>query len=107
MFYIYLRGLNYPNAFSNFRKRSCRGQARKRYKRENYYATYRRQLLRKKIVQRRLRPAWVSAKSGPEVVKKFMLNSAEHEILNVYTYRNIKSSLFSGSYKPRMLFSCL
>ena len=35
----------------------------------------------------------------------FMLNSAEHEILNAHKYKNIKEfSFFSGSDKPRMLF---
>ena len=28
--------------------------------------------------------------SGPEVIKKFMLNSAAHEILNARKYKNIK-----------------
>ena len=32
-----------------------------------------------------------SAQSGPEVIKN-MLNSAEHEILNVHKYENIKNS---------------
>ena len=27
------------------------------------------------------------ASSGPEVIKKFMLNSAEHEILNAHEYK--------------------
>ena len=33
-----------------------------------------------------------SLDSGPEVIKKFILNSAEHEILKVlkYMYKNIK-----------------
>ena len=35
----------------------------------------------------------------------FMLNSAEHEILNARKYKNIKKlSIFSGSEKPRVLF---
>ena len=35
----------------------------------------------------------------------FVLNSAEHEILNAHTYKNIKKfSFFSGLDKPRMLF---
>ena len=34
----------------------------------------------------------------------FMLNSVEHEILNAYTYKNIKKFSFLGSNKPRMLF---
>ena len=34
-----------------------------------------------------------------------MLNSVEHEILNVHKYKNIiKKSAFLGSDKPRMLF---
>ena len=34
-----------------------------------------------------------------------MLNSVEHEILNVHKYKNIKQfSSFLGSDKPRMLF---
>ena len=37
----------------------------------------------------------------------FMLSSVEHEILNAHKYKNIKKiQLFSGSDKPRMLFSC-
>ena len=40
--------------------------------------------------------------------KLFMLNSAEHEILNAYKYKNIKKfSLFLGSDKHRMLFFLL
>ena len=31
--------------------------------------------------------------SGPEVVKKFMLNSAEHEIYNAHIYKNIKKKI--------------
>ena len=38
----------------------------------------------------------------------FMLNSAEHEILNAYKYENIKKfSIFSGSEKSRMLLFLL
>ena len=38
----------------------------------------------------------------------FVLNSAEHEILNAHKYKNIKKfSFFSGSDKPRMLFFLL
>ena len=40
---------------------------------------------------------------GSEVIKKFILNSAEHEILNAHKYKNI-NKVFSGSDKPRMLF---
>ena len=37
----------------------------------------------------------------------FMLNSAEHEILNAYKYKRYQEmQLFSDSEKPRMLFSC-
>ena len=38
----------------------------------------------------------------------FMLNSAEQEILNAHKSKrkHIKKSSFSGSDKPRMLFSC-
>ena len=38
--------------------------------------------------------------------KIFVLNSAEHEILNAHKYENIKKfrGFFSGSYEPRMLF---
>ena len=44
----------------------------------------------------------------PRSLKFSMLNSAEHEILNAHKYINIKHfSIFSGSYKPRMLFSPL
>ena len=31
---------------------------------------------------------------GPEVIKHFMLNSAEHEIVNAQKYNNIKNSTF-------------
>ena len=38
----------------------------------------------------------------------FMLNSAEHEILNYHKHKNIKKfSLLSVSLKPRMLFFLL
>ena len=49
---------------------------------------------------------WSQAdKTGPEVIKLFMLNSVEHEILNTYKYKNIKKfSFFLGSYKSRRLF---
>ena len=39
--------------------------------------------------------------------KKFMLNSAEHEIFDAHDYRNIKKSAFSGSDMPKMLFFLL
>ena len=32
--------------------------------------------------------------SGPKVIKFFMLNSAEHEILNAHKYKNIKKFSF-------------
>ena len=39
---------------------------------------------------------------GPEVIKKIMLNSAEHEILNAHKYKNIKKfSLFSQAQIQR------
>ena len=38
----------------------------------------------------------------------FMLNSAEHEILDAHKYKNIKKfSIFSSSDKPRMPFFLL
>ena len=44
-------------------------------------------------------------KSGPEVIKNFMLNSVEHEILNAHRYKYIKKlNFFSGSGKTIMLF---
>ena len=33
-------------------------------------------------------------RSGPEVIFFFMLNSAEHEILNAHKYKNIKKFSF-------------
>ena len=46
--------------------------------------------------------------TGPEVIKLFMLNSVEHEILNAHKYKNIKKfSFFPDSDKPRMLFFLL
>ena len=38
--------------------------------------------------------------------KTFMLSSAEYEISNAHKYKNIKI-FFSGSDKPKMLFSLL
>ena len=32
--------------------------------------------------------------SGPEIIKKFMLSSDEHENLNAYKYENIKNFFF-------------
>ena len=47
-------------------------------------------------------------KPGPDVVKYFRLNSAEHEILNAHKYKNIKKyQHFSGSDKSKMLFCLL
>ena len=47
----------------------------------------------------------LNQKTGLEVIKKFMHNSAEHGTLNAHKYENIKKfSIFSGSDKPRMLF---
>ena len=49
--------------------------------------------------------------SGLEVIKMFfLLNSAEHEILNGHRYKNTKKFsvvFFSGSCKPRILFFML
>ena len=43
--------------------------------------------------------------SDLEVIKKIMLNSAEHEISNTHRCKNIKKfSIFSCLYKPRMIF---
>ena len=37
----------------------------------------------------------------------FMLSSAEHEILNVYKYKNIKKlSIFQAQISPECYFSC-
>ena len=45
--------------------------------------------------------------SGPEVLKNFMLNSAEHEISNGHKYKKYQEiQLSAGSDKPRMLFPC-
>ena len=33
-------------------------------------------------------------KTRPEVIKKFMLNTAEHEILNAHQYKNIEKCRF-------------
>ena len=45
---------------------------------------------------------------SPEVIKNFMLNSTEHDILDAHKYKNIKKlSFFSGSYKPITLFFLL
>ena len=46
---------------------------------------------------------------GPKILKIiFMLNLAEHEILNACKYKNVqKFTFFSGSYKPRLLFFLL
>ena len=39
-----------------------------------------------------------SVDPGSEVIKKYMLSSAEHEILNAHKYKNIKKFGFLGSY---------
>ena len=56
-----------------------------------------------------IRPHTLEFQPRPEVIKKFfMLNSAEHEILNAHKSKNIKKfSIFSGSNKHRMLFFLL
>ena len=36
----------------------------------------------------------------------FMLNSEEHKVLIAHKNEKIKNQHFSGSDKPRMLFSC-
>ena len=41
---------------------------------------------------------------GCEVIKKVMLNSAEHEILMFISIKISRNSAFLGSGKPRMLF---
>ena len=49
-------------------------------------------------------------RSGPEAIKIFMLNSAEHEILNAHKYKNAKTkkfSVISASDKLRMQFFLL
>ena len=45
---------------------------------------------------------------APRLCSFFMLDSAEHEILNAHKYKNIKKcSFFSGLDKPRMVFFSL
>ena len=45
---------------------------------------------------------------GPEVIKKLISNSAEHEILNAHKYKKYhKIQLYAVSDKPRMLFFLL
>ena len=44
-----------------------------------------------------------TSETGPEVIKKFMLNSAEHEILNDYKYKNIKKF---GSFQAQISLEC-
>ena len=44
---------------------------------------------------------------GSEIINFFMLNSAEHEILNAHKYKIPRSSAFLGSDKHRMLFFLL
>ena len=44
---------------------------------------------------------------GPEVIKKFMLNSAEHESLNAHKYKNIKKfSIFQAQISLECYLSC-
>ena len=50
-------------------------------------------ILRLKVVASGIRP-------GPEVIKPFMLNSAEHEILNAHKYKNTKKFSFFQAQKP-------
>ena len=46
--------------------------------------------------------------SSPKVIKNFMLNSAEHEILNANSKKKIKKfRFFAGSDKHIMLFFLL
>ena len=47
-------------------------------------------------------------KPGPEVIKLFfMLNSAEHELLNAHKYENIKNfSIFQAQKNLECCFSC-
>ena len=60
-------------------------------------------------IQRVLRIEILQASIRPRGYKTFfMLNSAEHEILNAHKYENLKKNQhFSGSDKPRMLFFLL
>ena len=45
---------------------------------------------------------------GPEVIKNFMLNSAEYEILNAHKYKDIENfRIFSGKDKRIILFFLL
>ena len=44
-------------------------------------------------------------KTGLGVIKCFMLNSVQHEIINVHKYKDIKKfGSYLGSDKPRVLF---
>ena len=46
-------------------------------------------------------------RSGLEVIKLFMLNSAEHELLNAHMYKNIeKFSIFQAQISLECYFSC-
>ena len=47
--------------------------------------------------------------SGPDVIKKFMFNSAEHKILNAQMYKKKYQEIqhCSGSDKPRLPFFLL
>ena len=49
-------------------------------------------ILRLKVVASGIRP-------GPEVIKLFMLNSAEHEILNAHKYKITKKFSFFQAQK--------
>ena len=49
-----------------------------------------------------------STDTRPQGHKKFMLNSAEHEILNAHKYKNLKKfGFFPGSDKPVILLFLL
>ena len=53
-------------------------------------------------------PCHLQKQPGPEVIKLFfMLNSAEHEILNARKYKNIKKfSFFQAQISLECYFSC-
>ena len=60
-------------------------------------------------ILKEINPKLNQLRPGPEVIKLFfMLNSAEHEILNAHKYENIKkfSTFQAQLIKPRTLFSC-
>ena len=59
-------------------------------------------LPRKKVLSYRRKD-----KPGPEIIKKFMLNAAEHEFSNAYKYENIKIySIFHALTSLEYYFSC-